>query len=77
MDGEELSGSSSIMPYVTISQTDIPLYFGGEAGIHFGKNGLFLIGHYNYGFRDIGHGITGRLLTRSYGVTLQYRREIF
>ena len=50
---------------------------GGEMGVHFGKNSIFLIGQYNHGFRSIASGIPGSAFNRSYGVTLQYRRMIF
>jgi hypothetical protein len=77
IDGNKLEEGSARMPGVDISWWDAPLHFGGEAGVHFGKNAVFLLGQYNYGFRSIASGISGRAFNRSYGATLQYRRMMF
>ena len=56
---------------------DHPAGDGGEAGLHLGKNGIFLVGQYNCGVHCIAYGITGSAFLRSYGVTLNYRRVLF
>ena len=77
IDGNTLSQGNNRIPNVEISWWDIPLHFGGEAGVHIGKNGFFIVGQYLYGFHDIASGISGRVFNRSYGATLQYRRDLF
>lgn len=77
IDGNTLESGSNRLPNVGITATDIPLYLGGEAGFHFGKNGIFLIGHYLYSNHNIAFGITGEVNVRSYGASLQYRRDIY
>ncbi|MBN1309168.1 MAG: outer membrane beta-barrel protein [Chitinispirillaceae bacterium] len=77
IDGNEIMTGSVLVPDVDIDGYDYPLHLGGEAGFHLGKNSIFVIGQYNYGFHDIAHGISGRVFNRSYGATLQYRRMIF
>jgi hypothetical protein len=77
IDRRKVEEGSSRMRDVAISMWDVPLHLGGEAGFHFGKNGVFLVGHYNYGFHSIASGISGRAFIRGYGATVQYRRELF
>ena len=77
IDKREVPENSWRMPDVTIRYWAAPLHLGGETGIHFGKNGVFLSLEYNYGFSNFATGLSGNAFIRSYGGTLQYRREIF
>lgn len=77
IDDRTVTSGSSRKPNVSFNRSDIPIQFGGEAGVYFGKNGLFLVCEYNYGINDVANGISGHVSVRSYGVTLQYRRVIF
>lgn len=77
IDDKTVTSGSRRIPNVSFSLSDIPFHIGGEAGVYFGNNGIFLVGEYTYGTRDIAYGISGDVSVRSYGVTLQYRRVIF
>ena len=77
IDDKKVSTGSSRMPEIDLKYWDIPLVFGGEAGMYFGKNGIFLCGEYTYGVHSIATGIPGAVFLRGYGATLQYRRVIF
>lgn len=77
IDGREVPEDSRRLPDVTIRYWAAPLHLGGEAGVHFGKNGVFLSLEYNHGFSSFATGLSGNAFLRSYGGTLQYRRELF
>ncbi|MBN1758767.1 MAG: outer membrane beta-barrel protein [Chitinispirillaceae bacterium] len=77
IDDKRVIAGSSRMPEIFLNYWDVPLVVGGEAGVHFGKNGIVLIGEYTYGVHSIASGITGEVFLRGYGMTLQFRRAIF
>jgi hypothetical protein len=76
IDGNEIVPGSSHIPAVSVSWWDIPLSLGGEIGFHRGKNGFFISGQCLYGVHSIATGLSGHVFNRSYGATLQYRREL-
>jgi hypothetical protein len=77
IDGREVPEDSWRLPAVYIKNWAVPLHAGGEAGIHLGRNGIFICLEYNYGITSFARDLEGNAFLRSYGGTLQYRRELF
>jgi hypothetical protein len=43
IDGNAMEEGDTYLPPYSLSRWDAPLHLGGEAGIHFGKNALFIV----------------------------------
>jgi hypothetical protein len=73
IDGRTAQPGSDRMPAVDIQGSDVSALAGCEAGIRFGKSGIFFSADYLYGLQSISTSLTGTAFNRSYEGCIGYR----
>jgi len=73
IDGRSAEPGSDRMPAVDIQGSDASALVGCEAGLRFGRSGVFLSADYLYGLQSISTSLTGSAYNRSYEGCVGYR----
>ncbi len=73
IDGQPASPGSNRMPLVSISQFDWSALVGCEAGVRFGRHGVFATLDYLHGLTSVSSSLSGYAYNRAYEACVGYR----
>jgi Outer membrane protein beta-barrel domain len=73
IDGRSAQPGSDRMPSVDIQGSDFSALVGCEAGMRFGRSGIFISADYLYGLQNISTSLSGNAFNRAYEGCVGYR----